>query len=150
FMHAISRALTGASVAAIPCGTDLRQIRMDVDATRIDDPLLAQEVADFTRDCYGPARARLFMNRPSLSDEQMYDVTWIGSNYFLDTPGFYDIYRSKTPREDWPYDNTRDAGLAEVPSGAGYPNCRQWWSDANSGLRTRLLSQVDPGLLTRI
>ena len=41
-MHAISRAITGASVAAIPCGTDLRQIRMDIDATRIDDPVLAQ------------------------------------------------------------------------------------------------------------
>ena len=48
-MHAISRAITGASVAAIPCGTDLRQIRMDIDATRIDDPVLAQEVSDFTR-----------------------------------------------------------------------------------------------------
>ena len=77
-------------------GTDLRQIRMDVDATRIDDPVLAQEVADFTHDCYGPSRAKLFMNRPTLSDEQMNDVTWIGSSYFLDTPGFYDTYRAKT------------------------------------------------------
>lgn len=74
-MHAISRAITGASVAAIPCGTDLRQIRMDSDATRIDDPVLAQEVSDFTRDCYGPDRAKLFMTRPSLSEEQMHDVT---------------------------------------------------------------------------
>jgi len=148
FMHAISRALTGASVAAIPCGTDLRQMRMAVDATRIDDPVLAQEVSDFTHDCYGPARARLFMNRPSLSDEQMHDVTWIGSRFFLDTPGFYDTYRSRTPREGWPYDSARDAGLAEVPSGAGYPTCRQWWSDGD-GLRARLLAQVDPGLLTR-
>jgi len=39
FMHALSRAITGASVAAIPCGTDLRQIRMDINATRIDDPI---------------------------------------------------------------------------------------------------------------
>ena len=28
FMHTLSRAVTGASVAAIPCGTDLRQMRM--------------------------------------------------------------------------------------------------------------------------
>ena len=41
FMHAISKAVTGAAVAAIPCGTDLRQIRMDVDATRISDPVSA-------------------------------------------------------------------------------------------------------------
>ncbi|MGE6688932.1 conjugal transfer protein TraG N-terminal domain-containing protein [Stutzerimonas stutzeri] len=150
FMHTISRALTGAAVAAIPCGTDLRQIRMEVDATRINDPVLAQEVSDFTHDCYGPARARLFMNRPDLNEEQMYDVTWIGSNYFRSTTGYYDTYRAKTPREGWPYDSTRDAGLAEVPSGAGYPTCQQWWSDGANGLRARLLGQVDPSLLTRI
>lgn len=149
FMHAISRAVTGASVAAIPCGTDLRQMRIDVDATRIDDPVLSQEVADFSQNCYGPARARLFMSRPDLDEEQMHDVTWIGSRFFLDTPGFYDTYRARTPREGWPYDPTRDAGLAEVPSGTGYPTCRQWWADSN-GLRARLLDQVDPGLLTRI
>jgi hypothetical protein len=150
FMHAISKAVTGAAVAAIPCGTDLRQVRMDVDATRIDDPVLAQEVADFTHDCYGPSRAKLFMNRPTLSDEQMNDVTWIGSSYFLDTPGFYDTYRAKTPRTAWPYDATRDAGLAQVDSGGGYPSCRQWWTDGGQGLRSRLLAQVDPDLLTRI
>lgn len=38
FIHTLSRALTGASVAAIPCGVDLRQMRMEIDATRIDDP----------------------------------------------------------------------------------------------------------------
>ncbi len=149
-MHAISRAITGASVAAIPCGTDLRQIRMDIDATRIDDPVLAQEVSDFTRDCYGPARAKLFMTRPSLSEEQMHDVTWIGSSYFVGTAGFYDSYRSRTPRDAWPFDATRDAGLAEVPGGGGYPTCRQWWSDGSQGLRARLLAQVDPNLLTRL
>ncbi|WP_454752305.1 conjugal transfer protein TraG N-terminal domain-containing protein [Cupriavidus necator] len=150
FMHAISKAVTGAAVAAIPCGTDLRQIRMDVDATRIDNPVLAQEVGDFVRDCYGPSRAKLFMSRPTLSDEQMNDVTWIGSGYFLNTAGFYDTYHSSTPRTAWPYDASRDAGLAQVDSGGGYPTCRQWWSDGSSGLRARLLAQVDPDLLSRI
>ncbi|KMK85814.1 conjugal transfer protein TraG N-terminal domain-containing protein [Pectobacterium brasiliense] len=150
FMHALSRAITGASVAAIPCGTDLRQMRMEINATRIDDPVLAQEVADFTHDCYGPARAKLFMNRPDLDEAQMHDVTWIGSTYFVSTGGFYDTYRAKTPREGWAYDSTRDAGLAQVPSGAGYPSCRQWWSDGGNGLRARLLAQVDPSLLSRI
>jgi hypothetical protein len=125
FLHAISRAVTGASVAAIPCGTDLRQIRMDIDATRIDDPVLAQEVADFTHDCYGPSRARLFMNRPELDEEAMNDVTWIGSRFFLDEPGYYDTDHSKTPRDAWPYNTTRDAGLLEVESGGGYPTCRE-------------------------
>ncbi|HCM5830652.1 conjugal transfer protein TraG N-terminal domain-containing protein [Klebsiella pneumoniae] len=148
FMHVLSRAVTGASVAAIPCGTDLRQMRMEINATRINDPLLAQEVADFTHDCYGPARARLFMSRPTLESEQMHDVTWIGSRFFLGQ--YYDSYRSTTPREAWPYDDTRDAGLARVLSGAGYPTCTQWWNDERRGLRARLLQQVEPDLLNRL
>jgi hypothetical protein len=150
FVHSISKAVTGAAVAAIPCGTDLRQIRMEVDATRIDDPVLAQEVADFTHDCYGPARAKLFMNRPALSEEQLNDVSWIGSGVFVETPGYYDIYHSRTPRISWPYDATRDAGLALTDSGGGYPTCRQWWTDSDKGLRARLLGEVDPDLLTRV
>ncbi|WP_075257969.1 conjugal transfer protein TraG N-terminal domain-containing protein [Herbaspirillum camelliae] len=150
FMHAISKAITGAAVAAIPCGTDLRQMRMDVDATRINDPVLAQEVADFTHDCYGPARAKLFMNRPTLSDDQMNDVTWIGARYFLTTAGFYDTYHSTTARTAWPYNASRDAGLAQVDSGGGYPTCQQWWNDGGQGLRSRLLAQVAPDLLSRI
>ncbi|KXU38318.1 conjugal transfer protein TraG [Ventosimonas gracilis] len=150
FMHALSRAITGASVAAIPCGSDLRQIRMDINATRIDDPILAQEVADFTHDCYGPARAKLFMQRPELDEKQMHDVSWIGSNYFTGIAGYYDNYHSRTPRDAWPYDSTRDAGLAQVASGGGYPTCQQWWNDGNNGLRARLLQQVDPSLLNRL
>jgi hypothetical protein len=80
----------------------------------------------------------------------MNDVTWIGSSYFQGTSGFYDTYHSSTPRTAWPYDATRDAGLAQVDSGGGYPTCQQWWSDGGSGLRARLLAQVDPDLLSRI
>ncbi|AEA68218.1 Conserved hypothetical protein; putative membrane protein [Pseudomonas brassicacearum subsp. brassicacearum NFM421] len=150
FMHSLSKAITGGSIAAIPCGTDLRQIRMDIDATRIDDPILAQEVVDFSQDCYGPARARMFMNRPSLSDEKMDDINWIGSKQLVSTSGYYDRYHSKTPRSRWPFNTARDAGLAQVPGGGGYPTCKQWWSDAGVGLRARLVQQIDPSLLTRL
>ena len=57
-------------MAAIPCGTDLRQMRMEIDATRIDDPVPAQEVADFAGLPAGLHRAKLFMQRPQLDDEQ--------------------------------------------------------------------------------
>lgn len=150
FVHSLSKAITAAAVASIPCGTDLRQIRVDVDSTRIADPLLAQEVADFTRDCYGAARAKLFANRPALTDAQTNDVTWIGSGFFQTTAGFYETYHSSTARPAWPYDAARDSGLAQVSNGGGYPNCQQWWSDGNRGLRTRLLKQVDADLLTRV
>lgn len=82
--------------------------------------------------------------------DALHDVTWIGSRFFTDTGGYYDSYRSSTAREAWPYDDTRDAGLAQVANGGGYPSCRQWWSDGSNGLRARLLGQVDPSLLNRL
>lgn len=148
-MHTISRGITGTAVASIPCGTDLRQMRIDIDNSRINDPLLAQEIADFTHDCYGPARAKLFMSRPQLSGKQLNDVSWIGSKYFVDTAGFYDSYRSSTPRTAWPYNSSRDAGLALVGNGGGYPNCKQWWTDGSIGLRAKIAAQIEPDLLAR-
>ena len=149
FVHSMSKAITGAAVAAIPCGSDLRQMRMQVNNTRLHDPVLAQEVADFTNDCYGYSRAKLFMNRPNLNDELTNDINWIGSRYFSGQPGYYDTYHSRTPRAEWPYDPTRDMGLAQVKNGGGYPTCNQWWADSDKGLRIRLLAQVDSSLLDR-
>ncbi|MFO5782900.1 conjugal transfer protein TraG N-terminal domain-containing protein, partial [Klebsiella pneumoniae] len=112
------------------------------DNTRINNPLLAQEVADFSRDCYGPSRARLFMRQPDLgsvaeNNKALQDLSWIGSRYLLNTPGYYDTDYSKTPREPWPYNATRDAGLPQVGGGGGYPTCKQWWADSGIGLRDR-------------
>ncbi|ELN3924892.1 conjugal transfer protein TraG N-terminal domain-containing protein [Pseudomonas aeruginosa] len=152
-MHALSKGFTAAAVASIPCGADLRQMRMEVDNTRINNPLLAQEVADFSRDCYGPSRARLFMRQPDLgsvaeNNKALQDLSWIGSRYLLNTPGYYDTDYSKTPREPWPYNATRDAGLPQVGGGGGYPTCKQWWADSGIGLRDRIKDQVDPDLMT--
>ncbi|GFZ63448.1 hypothetical protein PSE10A_59590 [Pseudomonas amygdali pv. eriobotryae] len=153
-MHAMSKAATAASIAAIPCGVDLQQVRMDVNRARINDPLLAQEVADFTNDCYARARAKLFMTQPTLSKDQLNDVNWIGSRFFLQTPRYYDDgfsgFRSHTPRTKWPYDTTRDAGLPQTTGGGGFPTCTQWWSDSSIGLRARLLEQVSPDLLSKL
>ncbi|MCS7755336.1 conjugal transfer protein TraG N-terminal domain-containing protein, partial [Pseudomonas aeruginosa] len=101
-MHALSKGFTAGAVAAIPCGTDLRQMRMEVDNTRVNNPLLAQEIADFSRDCYGPSRARLFMRQPDLGsvgedNKALQDLNWIGSRFLLNTPGYYDTDYSKSP-----------------------------------------------------
>ncbi|MBB3105348.1 conjugal transfer protein TraG N-terminal domain-containing protein [Azomonas macrocytogenes] len=148
-LHSLAKAVTSSAIAAIPCGTDLRQMRMEVDSTRINDPLLAQEVADFTRDCYGPSRAKMFQSRPSLSPEEQNDVTWIGSARFLADSDFYASFHSSKPRVDWPYDEARDSGYAQVASGGGYPSCFDWWVAPEIGLRARLLATVDPTLLQR-
>ncbi len=150
FMHSMAKAITGAAVAAIPCGTDLRQIRMDLDEQHIRNPLLAQEVANFNQACYGPARAKLFMKQPSLNESQLNDVNWIGAHFFMNTPGYYDAYHATIPLSAWPYDPLRDGGLADLNAAGGYPACNQWWADSHRGLRARLLKQVDPDLLLRI
>ena len=134
-VHAMSKGITAAATASIPCAPDIRAMRMEIDSSRINDQILLQEVADFTRDCYGYSRSRLFTNRPELDESQSYDASWIGSTYMLNTPGYYDTDRSRTPRIDWPYDETRDTSLPQLDNGAGYPTCRQWWSDATVGLR---------------
>lgn len=154
FMHSLSKGFTAGAVAAIPCGTDLRQMRMEVDATRINNPLLAQEVADFTHDCYGPSRARLFMRQPDLgavADDKtsIQDLNWIGSKFFLNTAGYYDTDYSRTPRTAWPYNTSRDDGMPQVSGGGGYPTCKEWWSDGGTGLRDRLKEQVDPSLVSQ-
>ena len=125
-------------------------MRMEIDSSRIDNQVLLQDVADFTRDCYGYPRSRLFTNRQQLDKAQSHDASWIGSSYFLDAPGYYDTDRSRTPRVSWPYDETRDVSLPRLENGAGYPTCKQWWSDSGVGLRERLIEQVDPSLLTQL
>lgn len=146
-IHVVSKGFTSAAVAAIPCGLDLRQMRMDVNATRINDTILTQEVADFTHDCYGPARAKLFMDKPTLDADIMNDVNWIGSNYFLSSSGYYNYFHSSTPRAGWPYSESRDSGLAKVASNGGYPKCNEWWSGGDKSLKARLLTQVSPDLI---
>jgi len=149
-VHALSKGVTAAATASIPCAPDIRQMRMEIDSSRIDSQVLLQEVADFTRDCYGYSRSRLFTDRPQLDKAQSHDASWIGSSYFLDTRGYYDTDRSRTPRVSWPYDESRDVSLPRLENGAGYPTCKQWWSDSGVGLRERLIQQVDPSLLTQL
>lgn len=149
-VHAVSKGVSAAATAAIPCAPDIRQMRMEIDSSRIDSQVLLQEVADFTRDCYGYSRSRLFTHRPQLDKTQSHDAAWIGSSYFLETSGYYDTDRSRTPRVSWPYDASRDVSLPRLENGAGYPTCKQWWSDSGVGLRERLIKEVDPSLLTQL
>ncbi|TEQ98393.1 conjugal transfer protein TraG N-terminal domain-containing protein, partial [Pseudomonas aeruginosa] len=93
------------------------------------------------------------MRQPDLGsvaedNKALQDLNWIGSRFLLNTPGYYDTDYSKTPRQSWPYNATRDAGLPQVGGGGGYPTCKQWWADSGIGLRDRIKDQVDPDLMT--
>lgn len=127
FIHVISKGITSATVATLPCQPDLRQIRFEVQHTRIKDPALAQELRDFVEECYAPSRTRLKFRAGELDDDTSDDTAWLGSSYFLNTDGYYDTDHALSPHSAWPYSASRDAGLADTGAG-GYPTCKQWWS----------------------
>lgn len=96
-----------------------------------------------------------------------HDPNWIGSRFFLETPGLYESVqagnysiqgsplRAKKPVADWPYDPVRDCDHSNSQSGnfcnnaavnpmyannEGYPGCKEWW----------LGDQIRDGLLTKL
>ncbi|MBP2170706.1 uncharacterized membrane protein (DUF485 family) [Erwinia toletana] len=140
-IHALAKGVTDAAVATLPCQPDLRQIRFEVQHTHIADPALNQEILDFAQECYSPSLARLKAREAHLSDEQSESTRWIGSSYFLRTPGFYDSDHAHSPHQSWPYNSSRDAGLFNSGNG-GYPTCKQWWEDKEIGIRDRVLKPI--------
>ena len=146
-LHAMSKGTTQAMIASIPCGTQLRQLRFDVQNTKLRDPVVLQEVQDFANQCYSRAYFRLKNSNSQLSDATINSVGWIGSDYFLNTSGYYDYYTAMTPRSQWPYSSSRDSGYPDTGQG-GYPTCKTWWSDGSNGLRKRVLASISDG--TRI
>ncbi len=146
FVHAVSHGMTGAAIATIPCGTDYQSIRTELDLNTIEDPALKREIGEFQLACFGPARNRLFQENGSIEASRTQDVDWIGSRFFLDTPGYYDSFHAGRPVSGFPYDADRDMSRPNTgPGQPGYPTCREWWSASDVGLRARLHDQVDSG-----
>lgn len=143
FVHVVSKGATQATIGSLPCRLDLRQVRFDIQHTKITDPILIQEIQDFSDNCFSQSFAKLKTINASLSTEEILDTTWIGSNYFLTQPGFYDSYRSQLPRSNWPYNSVRDAALPDTGRG-GYPTCKEWWDDKNIGIADRAMKYFDP------
>ncbi|HAT6801798.1 TPA: conjugal transfer protein TraG [Citrobacter freundii] len=142
-VHSVSKGMVNAATTTLPCKPDLRQLRFDVQHTRISDPVLAQELRDFVMECYSPSLSRLKQRGTALTVSESDDLAWTGSRWLLTTPGYYDTDHARTPRRAWSYNSDRDAGLVNTGNG-GYPTCKQWWSDADVGLKPRLLAQVKP------
>ncbi|EIG7192678.1 conjugal transfer protein TraG N-terminal domain-containing protein [Salmonella enterica] len=140
-VHRLSKGTTQAMIASIPCGGKIRQIRFEVQHSQLRDPILIQELQDFSGSCYSRAYYRLKITNQSLTDKTINSVSWIGSDYFLNTEGYYDTYTSKQPRRAWPWNEKRDAGYSNTGDG-GYPTCKEWWSDPKKGLKDRVLASL--------
>ncbi|MFS6933747.1 conjugal transfer protein TraG N-terminal domain-containing protein [Klebsiella oxytoca] len=141
-VHNLSKGVTHASIASLPCGKELRQLRFEVQHTKLVDPVIRQEVQEFASQCYSKAYFKLKSTNSQLTDATINSVGWIGSSYFLNTGGYYDYYTSTSPRSQWPYSDSRDSGYPDVGRG-GYPTCKTWWSAATVGLKARLFAAYD-------
>lgn len=114
--------------------------------SQLKDPILAQELQEFANSCYARSYYRLKNSNPVLTDRTINSTGWIGSDYFLNTVGYYDTYTSKQPRKAWPWNEARDAGYANTGDG-GYPTCKQWWLDPKKGLKDRVLASMSPKVI---
>ncbi|MDU3078413.1 MAG: conjugal transfer protein TraG N-terminal domain-containing protein, partial [Mixta calida] len=128
---------------------DMRQIRFEVQHTRIDNKALAQELQDFTNDCYSVALYLWKQQDQGQTKDKttLRDIEWIGSSTFLSR--YYPSLQSKLPRAAFPWSDSRDSGRPNTGRG-GYPTCSEWWSSADTGLKARVKDQADPDMWLRI
>ena len=139
FVHVVSKAVVAAGTASIPCTGDVVRLSLSLGADTVEDPLLLRELADFTTDCHRPAVARMYQGGPGggtpAAREQM---DYVGSAFFLDTHGYYNLLYSRRDRPAFGRVEARDSGLE-----GSHPTCREWWRDGANGLRARLLAEID-------
>lgn len=146
--HTLSKSVTAAAIASIPCAPDLSSVEYKLAEDIIDDPGLRQELAEFTDDCYRRSKSRLMRSDTStLSTAQLEDTNWLGSEHFQTTAGYYDRYYAQHPQALFPYDATRDAGFDTDAIAGGHPVCNEWWGDAAKGVRRKVLDSLDPDLM---
>lgn len=150
FVHAVSKGVTNAAVAAIPCSTDYQAIKSEMNLQSIEDQGLQRQLGEFQRACFGAARNMWYQDGNTADSATASDIDWIGSETFLNTPGYYDSFYAPRPIDGFPYDADRDMSRSGTgPGQPGYPTCEQWWNDGSVGLRARILDELDPGFLTR-
>ena len=141
-VHVVAKAVVAGGVAAIPCSNNVASVSMRLGDDEIDEPELLHELADFRLDCHQPALACLAQScRPGRQTDAAPSKDYLGSQWFLTQPGYYDRLRSRKARPAWPLDADRDRDLG----GGAHPWCTQWWTDGTLGLRGRLLASIDAG-----
>jgi hypothetical protein len=148
-IHKLSKGITQAAVATIPCRPDLRQLRFEVQHTRIGNKALAAELQDFANDCYALALYSWKRDDQGQTTDKslLRDIEWPGSTTFLNN--YYSGLQSKTPRYAFRWNISRDSGRPNTGNG-GYPTCQEWWNTDDTGLKARIKSQADLGTWLRM
>lgn len=144
FIHVLTKSVVSASVAGIPCTGDVAAVELRLENDHIDDPRLQKELNEFMMDCYMPSVSQFYrLDQGALTQAQLDSISYIGSDYFLNTAAYYPRFYSKKARANWAFDPVRDAGYEFEQADGGHPTCDQWWSNAPNGLRARLYASID-------
>lgn len=159
----LNHAITQTARQELPCQADLRTMGAGLSKLNIADKGLKDELKDFYKDCWQPAANQFARERipeddlpAKFKDGAVYeDITWPGSEFFINRSGYYDTLRPTAPVPAFPYQPLRDSVKApEPPPGldvGGFPTCHEWWLgypadgvsfDSDQGLRERLLTYI--------
>ncbi len=136
FVLSVSNGITYAAKHTIDCPTDLRGMNIELQGAIIEDSQLRQDVQDFTAQCYKPSWAKYLREQPQTNVEPD-DMQWLGSQFFLETPGYYDTFKALQAVQGFPYDKETDWELGEDALW-GAPLCKDWWQDNPHGLYQQL------------
>lgn len=148
FMGGFNRAIT----EAVPPLANIREYTLQLDTVAIEDPALKREADAFYRDCFVEARSKWLNERPSsakinqiLTQHGKADTEWLGSQVFLNTPGYYDTVRADEVHPGFAYDANRDIEWEATDPARpihGKPTCKQWWTQPNIGLKAKLITEA--------
>lgn len=153
---AVCNGITHAASISLPCEPlDYRALHTQLETAQIEDPQLKRSVEQFYRDCYLPAYSR-YLNQQGSEQNQtvdslikthgVEDVQWLGSQTFLNAPGFYDTDQATQPVNGFPFDPTRDIELGQLAQRGmhGTPTCQTWWNAPHDGLHAQLKRALPP------
>lgn len=148
FVHVLTKSVVAASVASIPCTGDMAAVHMTLENEKLDDPRVNREIQEFLNDCFMPSKSQFLRVDTTNQNAAVVDSTnYMGSDYFLNQPGYYNKFYSAAVRPDWAFDPVRDGGFEGDQAIGGHPSCFQWWTDANVGLRQKILGAVDANII---
>ena len=152
----ISHGLTAAATVSLGCQANLREVEMQLDLSRIQSAPMQAQVRDFLKACYQPAYRKYLSSTPK-ADMSAYtqkygeeDLSWMGSQAFLNTPGYYAAFNAPYPIEGFSYDPQKDWAQGSANQTWGSPNCADWWSMPKKGLHDQLQAQITPSLWNRL
>jgi len=159
-VHNFSLGITHTLMESASPAVDLREYIEQLKELKIADPNLRAEVADFTEDCFIPAKSKYLRDKANqtgnhtviiqdiINDLGESDPFWIGSYIYQTIPGYYDSLRSKIAVKGFPYDPSRDVEYKITDSDTpvfGRPYCDKWWANSG-GLRAKIYNGISDDL----